>query len=77
MAPSIAIGEADYAQLRVTERRLLEEAMRNIRIRRLGSNTFSWAEDIAGLLGAGVHTSNGRHVAPLLTGQPAAATAAL
>jgi len=25
--------------------------MRNIRMRRLGSTTFSWAEDIAGLLG--------------------------
>lgn len=51
MAPSIAIGAADYAQLRRTERSLLETAMRTIRMRRLGSNTFSWAEDIAELLG--------------------------
>ena len=51
MAPSIAIGAADYAQLRRTERSLLEAAMRNVRMRRLGSNTFSWAEDIAELLG--------------------------
>jgi len=76
MAPSIAIGAADYAQLRLTERSLLEQAMRNIRMRRLGSNTFSWAEDIARLLGA-TERSDDRHVAPVLTSQPAAATAAL
>jgi len=52
MAPSIAIGAADYAQLRRTERSLLEQAMRNIRMRRLGSDSFSWAEDIAELLGS-------------------------
>lgn len=73
MAPSIAIGAADYAELRRTERSLLESAMRNIRMRRLGSNTFSWAEDIAELLGATAGTE--RH--SLLTPRPAAASAAL
>ncbi|MFL6163327.1 MAG: glycosyltransferase [Jatrophihabitantaceae bacterium] len=72
MAPSIAIGESDYAELRVRERRLLEEAMRNIRMRRLGSNTFSWAQDIAELLSSG--TAAGP--AATLT-RPPAATAAL
>jgi putative flippase GtrA len=52
MAPSIVIGDDDYAELRRKEREILVQAMKNIRVRRLGSNTFSWAEDIATLLGA-------------------------
>ncbi|HEV2887476.1 MAG TPA: glycosyltransferase [Jatrophihabitans sp.] len=52
MAPSIVIGDDDYAQLRSKEREILVRAMSNIRVRRLGSNTFSWAEDIAHLLRA-------------------------
>lgn len=84
MAPSIAIGEADYVQLRLKERNLLESAMRNIRMRRLGSDNFSWADDIAGLLGtpeqppmtAPVQESRlNQQPAPSL-GNPAAATAA-
>jgi dolichol-phosphate mannosyltransferase len=51
MAPSIVIGDDDYAELRRKEREILVQAMRNIRVRRLGSKTFSWAEDIAALLG--------------------------
>ncbi|MDQ1740420.1 MAG: hypothetical protein QOE53_2072, partial [Pseudonocardiales bacterium] len=50
MAPSIVIGDDDYAELRRKEREILVQAMQNIRVRRLGSNTFSWAEDIARLL---------------------------
>ena len=50
MAPSIVIGTDDYAELRRKERAILVQAMANIRVRRLGSNTFSWADDIAGLL---------------------------
>lgn len=50
MAPSIVIGDDDYAELRRKEREILVQAMRAIRVRRLGSNTFSWAEDIASLL---------------------------
>ncbi|MDQ1743408.1 MAG: hypothetical protein QOE23_1747 [Pseudonocardiales bacterium] len=53
MAPSIVIGDDDYAELRRKERAILERAMSNIRVRRLASNTFSWAEDIAGLLRSG------------------------
>jgi dolichol-phosphate mannosyltransferase len=52
MAPSIVIGDDDYAELRRKEREILIQAMSNIRVRRLGSNTFSWADDIAALLGA-------------------------
>lgn len=51
MAPSIVIGDDDYAELRRKEREILVQAMTDIRVRRLGSNTFSWAEDIAHLLG--------------------------
>ena len=50
MAPSIVIGDDDYAELRRKEREILTQAMSNIRVRRLGSNTFSWADDIATLL---------------------------
>jgi hypothetical protein len=50
MAPSIVMGADDYAELRNKERAILASAMANIRIRRLGSNNFSWAEDIAALL---------------------------
>jgi dolichol-phosphate mannosyltransferase len=52
MAPSIVIGEDDYAELRRKERAILVQAMSNIRVRGLASNTFSWAEDIAALLAA-------------------------
>jgi len=52
MAPSIVIGDDDYAELRRKEREILTRAMSSIRVRRLGSNTFSWAEDIAKLLRA-------------------------
>jgi dolichol-phosphate mannosyltransferase len=53
MAPSIVIGDDDYAELRRKEREILVQAMSAIRVRRLGSNTFSWAEDIATLLRSG------------------------
>jgi dolichol-phosphate mannosyltransferase len=52
MAPSIVIGEDDYAELRRKERNILIQAMSNIRVRGLASNNFSWAEDIAALLAA-------------------------
>jgi hypothetical protein len=52
MAPSIVIGEDDYAELRRKERDILIQAMANIRVRGLASNNFSWAEDIAALLAA-------------------------
>jgi hypothetical protein len=70
MAPSIVIGDDDYAELRRKERAILEQAMRNIRVRRIGSNTFSWAEDIAGLLRAPGATAPARQAAEV-EGPPA------
>lgn len=52
MAPSIVIGQDDYAELRRKERAIISSAMRGIRIRRLASDTFSWPSDIATLLDA-------------------------
>jgi hypothetical protein len=63
MAPSIVIGTDDYQELRRKERAILTSAMANIRVRRLASETYSWADDIAGLLessrpaGSGAHAS--------------------
>ena len=50
MAPSIVIGADDYQELRRKERAILTSAMANIRVRRLASDSFSWAGDIAALL---------------------------
>jgi putative flippase GtrA len=50
MAPSIVMGEDDYAELRRKERAILTSAMANIRLRRLASDSFSWADDIARVL---------------------------
>ena len=50
MAPSIVIGSDDYHELRRKERAILTSAMANIRVRRLASDSFSWAGDIAALL---------------------------
>src|SRR6185437_9312193 len=52
MAPSIVIGEDDYAELRRKERNILIQAMSTIRVRGLASNNFSRADDIATLLAA-------------------------
>ncbi|HEX8767923.1 MAG TPA: GtrA family protein, partial [Jatrophihabitans sp.] len=73
MAPSIVIGNDDYAELRRKEREILVQAMRNIRVRRLGSNTFSWAEDIATLLRNETPAQQEEPAAvPRQAGQPAA-----
>jgi hypothetical protein len=52
MAPSIVIGQDDYGELRRKERDILCSAMGNVRVRRLSSDTFSWADDIATLFTA-------------------------
>ncbi len=71
MAPSIVIGNDDYAELRRKEREILVQAMSDIRVRRLGSNTFSWAEDIANLLRSGSDSVS----APRQPAEAAASTA--
>jgi putative flippase GtrA len=74
MAPSIVIGDDDYAELRRKEREILVQAMKNIRVRRLGSNTFSWAEDIATLLRKG---ATDKHIAQPVTEPPVGGPAVL
>ena len=52
-APAIAIGEDGYLTLRAKERAILARALSNIRVRRLASDSFSWADEIPKLLAAG------------------------
>lgn len=75
MAPSIVIGNDDYAELRRKEREILIQAMSDIRVRRLGSATFSWAEDIAHLLRGGTasHADTAGPQQPAAIALPAAA----
>lgn len=49
-APALVIGGEEYEQLRRRESRILHRALTGIRIRRLASNTFSWADEIPELL---------------------------
>jgi dolichol-phosphate mannosyltransferase len=51
LAPAINIGSRDYQQLRALERDILSDFLGNIRVRALGSDSFSWADEIPGLLG--------------------------
>lgn len=51
LAPAINIGSRDYHQLRALERDILSDFLDNIRVRALGSNNFSWADEIPHLLG--------------------------
>ena len=54
MAPSIVIGVDDYAELRRKEEVILTSAMRNVRVRGIASDDFSWADRISALLGSGL-----------------------
>jgi dolichol-phosphate mannosyltransferase len=49
-APAIAIGGEDYLALRERERSLLCDFLRNVRVRRLARDDFSWADTIPKLL---------------------------
>lgn len=51
-APAIAIGDDGYLTLRAKERAILARALNGIRVRRLASDNFSWADDIPALLAA-------------------------
>jgi glycosyltransferase involved in cell wall biosynthesis len=51
LAPAISIGGQDYHQLRRTEREILASFLTHLRIRTLASDSFSWADDIPGLIG--------------------------
>jgi dolichol-phosphate mannosyltransferase len=52
MAPSIVIGADDYAALRLKERAIMSAALQHFRVRSMSSNDFSWADQIAELLGS-------------------------
>jgi dolichol-phosphate mannosyltransferase len=52
MAPSIVIGQDDYAQLRRKEKAIMAAAMSNVRARGVVSDDFTWADQIAILLGS-------------------------
>lgn len=49
-APSLVIGGEGYAQLRIREEQILGKAMASVRIRRLASNSFTWADQIPELV---------------------------
>lgn len=50
LAPVLVIGGEEYADLMRRERDILAKALTNIRIRRLASDCFGWADEIPGLL---------------------------
>jgi len=61
MAPSIVIGEDDYAELRRKEKIILTSAMRSVRVSGIASDDFSWADRIAELLGSSATSSGHAH----------------
>jgi hypothetical protein len=80
-APAIAIGEDGYLTLREKERAILQRALAGIRVRRLVSDNFSWADSIPSLLEG---RRNGHSPAPRTVreanghaGEPATAPEAL
>jgi hypothetical protein len=55
LAPALVLGDGDYAELQRRERAVLTSAMSRIGIRRLASDSFSWADTIPALLRADGH----------------------
>jgi dolichol-phosphate mannosyltransferase len=52
LAPSIVLGDEDFAELQRRERAILTSAVSRIRTRRIASDCFGWADVIPGLLRA-------------------------
>lgn len=50
LAPVLVIGGEEHAALMVREREILDSALDHIRVRRLGSDCFGWADEIPKLL---------------------------
>ena len=50
LAPILVVGGRKYAALRVREREVLASALENIRVRRLASDCFGWADEIPRLI---------------------------
>ena len=49
-APCLVIGGSAYQELRAAEAEILRAALTNVRVRRVASNTFGWADEIPKLL---------------------------
>lgn len=52
-APALVIGGEEYDALRARESEILRSALESIRIRRMASNSFGWADEIPGLVRQG------------------------
>lgn len=52
-APQLVIGGEEYEHLRFREAEILRKAVSNLRVRRLVSDTFGWADEIPKLLASG------------------------
>lgn len=52
-APAITLGGDGYLTLREKERAILSAALRSVRVRRLRSDCFGWADEIPGLVSSG------------------------
>jgi hypothetical protein len=50
VAPALLIGGEEYASLRAQEERVLRSALSHVRVRRMASDSFSWADGIPRLL---------------------------
>jgi hypothetical protein len=50
LAPVIVLGDGDYADLQRRERAVLASAFSKIRTRRLGSDSFTWADTIPAMI---------------------------
>lgn len=50
LAPILVVGGREYAALRVRERQVLASALENMRVRRLASDSFGWADEIPRLI---------------------------
>jgi hypothetical protein len=64
LAPSISIDGQDYQQLRKAEREVLAGFLHHVRLRRLASDTFGWADEIPRLIGGKESGSSGDAVTP-------------
>jgi dolichol-phosphate mannosyltransferase len=50
LAPVIVLGDGDYADLQRRERAVLASAVSRMRLRRIASNSFGWADTVPALL---------------------------
>ena len=61
VAPAIVLGGSDYDELRVREKLILASAMESAQIHRLGSNDFSWCNQIPSLIGSPLEQAEAVH----------------